>query len=484
MATIKIDQFHGISPRTHPTLLADGMAVTAHNCRLKNGKLVPLRMPERVGDMIVNLEAGLERISDARSLFVWKARESTEFLAFGGVCHMAEGNLADDEYSRIFITGDTGETWNGKENVPVAYIRNGREIIRHPLTKDELPRPLVKLGTAHAPTPEDQDNIVYTYFVQTWVDQFGWESQQSLTSLSWTGGTTYVDKPLEYNDGDPVEVAALLEDEIPHGGGTADEPTDGFRRRLYKVVAGSENGSVRFVAEFSGADVWKAHTVRMRDEDAGEEIPSFEGIPHDLRNMLYVPGGFYVGFSPSSPRTVMFSEVDIPTSWPMAYRYDVGDNIVALAVSGNTVFVLTDGHPYVVSGTAPESMSAAKLAGPAACVSQRSTCLYKNAVCYASNVGVCMIASSADLGTTVNNLTEKIFTKDQWGAYGPNECLMAQHDGALFCFFGRESDGGLVIDLQESENAVTTHDEKSSCLCIDNATDELYFVRDSGEEVP
>ena len=39
MATVKIDQFGGIAPRQHPTQLADGMAVTAHNCRLKTGKL-------------------------------------------------------------------------------------------------------------------------------------------------------------------------------------------------------------------------------------------------------------------------------------------------------------------------------------------------------------------------------------------------------------------------------------------------------------
>ena len=40
MATVKIEQFHGIAPRIHPSLLGDGMAVIAHNCRLKNGKIV------------------------------------------------------------------------------------------------------------------------------------------------------------------------------------------------------------------------------------------------------------------------------------------------------------------------------------------------------------------------------------------------------------------------------------------------------------
>ena len=62
---------------------------------------------------------------------------------------------------------------------------------------------------------------------------------------------------------------------------------------------------------------------------------------------------------------------------------------------------------------------------------------------------------------------------------------MAQYDGALFCFFTLNDENktrkGLVIDLLESKCAVFTHDEQSSCLCVDNATDELYFVRSADE---
>lgn len=494
MATVKIDQFHGISPRTHPSLLADGMAVTAHNCRLKSGKLVPLKMPSRMDNYPISLVGGIAKISDANSIIIWKRDDTTEFLAFGGLVDKAAGNIADDEYDRIFLSGDTCLSWDGHDNVPMALLHvkgsASEQTIKCPLPKNPLPALKAKLVTENGAVA-DSDNIRYTYYYQTWVDPYGYESGASEPSLNWNpnangiGKGAYTNDALEYNDGDGVSFLALTEDEIPEGGGTLSSPTAGYKRRIYKVVTGSETGEARFVAEFD-TDPWGAKTIRVKDADAGEAMPLFETAPYDLRNMLYVPGGFYVGYSPRNPKTVMFSEVGVPTSWPEAYRYDLRDNIVAIAVSTNTVFIFTDGFPCVITGTAPESMTVSMLAGPAACVSKRSVCLYKNAACYASNVGICMIASSADDGTTVTNLTDKIFTKAQWQAFNPSSCLMGQHDGALFCFFTL-SDGtrkGLVIDLLESADAVTTHDEESTCLCIDDATDNLYFVRseDAGKE--
>jgi hypothetical protein len=38
MPTIKIDNFAGIMPKVHPTLLPDACATMAHNCILKDGK--------------------------------------------------------------------------------------------------------------------------------------------------------------------------------------------------------------------------------------------------------------------------------------------------------------------------------------------------------------------------------------------------------------------------------------------------------------
>lgn len=493
---VKIEQFHGIAPRTHPSLLADGMAVTAHNCRLKSGKLVPLRMPSIVKGGTILLENGLSEVGAAKTVHVWK-KENGDFdiLAFPGITWMAESNLADDDKYRIIISGETGvdyeeKTWEGTEvkstktykNTPVIYLRDtssigGKRIVS--VGMETLPQPLVRRVTS---TELDTANIRYTRFFWTWFDEDGRESPVSEAST--IDNPTANDYDLEYNDGDMIEFDSLVS-----RGGTWPEGAVGLR--VYKVVTGTETGSIQFIKEFSkancisgGVEGGAKLTIKVKDEDSGEVITQIESIPGDLRCILKVPGNYYCGFSPSAPHTVCFSDIDLLYSWPLDYRYDVDDNIVALAVTSNTVFALTDGWPFVLSGTAPESMTVSKLAGPASCVSPRGVVVYKNAVYYVGRQGLMCIYNDADAGTVCTNLTDKIFTKDQWLEKNPASCIMGQFDGALYLFFEHE-DGtheGLTIDLTESANAVTTHDEVAKCVCVDNKDDKMYFVREEVEE--
>lgn len=494
MAGVKIDRFGGILPRVHPSLLADGMATRAHNCRLENGKVRPLRQPTLVEDALTSFENGLSDIADAKTIYPWKTRTregGTEltFLAFPGDVDIANGNVANDDRARLFVTGDTGVTWRNPStgatysNVPCVYMRSGGDVMRHPLTKATFSAP----KCANQNQSLNRGAIKYTRFFQTWVDPYGYESAVSDASLTWlpnAGGAgigAYSDRDLEYNDGDVITISEIPASEIPEG--SVDENGDfipgcGFKRRIYKVVTGSEEGNIQFVREISD-NPWGVVELVVRDDDAGELLQEVTSPPVDLRGIVYVPGSFYAGFSASAPQTVMFSETDLPHSWPVAYQYDIRDNIVGLAVTSNSVFVLSDGHPWVFHGTSPDSMVASVLAGPAACVSKRSICVYKNAVFFASNQGICTIYNDADAGTVVTNLTEGAFTKEQWQALNPASCLMRQYDGALHCFFATESGRkyGLVISMSGGSNAISTHDEVASCLCVDNETDMLYFVR-------
>lgn len=479
MATVKIDTFGGIAPRQHPTLLADGMAVTAHNCRLKTWKLVPLREPQLVEGPNILMENGLGDIADAESMHVWRRADGAfDFILFPGVTWSAPGNIAADDLTRIVVSGETGVSFvepDGESgtkttlNTPVVYMRDAETgKVIYPIAKNPIGYPVVsRAAGAIDPT---EANIRYTRFFYTWVDKYGMESPVSEPSRN--AGTPPVDDDLQYLDGDSIQFAAI-----------SDIPELAVSIRIYKVVAGAQEGHVQFVAErdTAAASASGGFTVTVKDEDAGEIMPEIEAPPADLSCIHDVPGAFYVGFAPSLPKTVCFSDVDLLYSWPVAHRYDVGDNLVALAVTSNSVFALTEGWPYVLSGTAPESMSVAKLAGPAACVSARGVCVYRNAVYFVSNQGLMVITNSADAGTVCQNLTDKIFTKDQWLALNPSSCVMGQHDGALFLYFTL-ADGthkGLTIDLMDDMKiAVTTHDEAATCLCVDVKEDKMYFVRE------
>lgn len=474
MATVKIDTFGGIAPRQHPTLLADGMAVAAHNCRLKTGKLVPLREPKLVEGPNVLLESGLSDVADAQSMHVWRRADGAfDFLLYKGVTWSAPGNIAADDLTRIVISGD--RDGDGNVDEPVVYMRDpatGKVI--YPIAKNPIGYPVVSRAAGEIDPTEA--NIRYTRFFYTWVDKYDMESPVSLPSRNYAAGEDPVDDDLQYLDGDRIEF------HLPTGEWMPELMT---RLRVYKVVAGAEEGRVQFVYEISrerlDALTSDVFSFVVKDEDAGEIMPEIEAPPADLSCIHDVPGAFYCGFSPSAPKTVCFSDVDLLYSWPVAYRYDVADNLVALAVTSNSVFALTEGWPYVLSGTAPESMSVAKLAGPAACVSPRGVCVYRNAVYFVSNQGLMVIFNSADAGTVCQDLTDKIFTKDQWLALNPSSCVMGQHDGALFLYFTL-ADGthkGLTIDLMDDMKiAVTTHDEAATCLCVDVKEDKLYFVRE------
>lgn len=550
MATISIDRFAGISPRTHPTLLPDGMAVTAHNVSLKNGKIVPIRHPKIVSDVRILLENGIENIVDAKTMHAWKKYDGDiEFLLFPGMTWMASGNIADDNRTRVVISGETGvgvEVSDSGEtlrsaNSPVVYMRSSKsagddsdgEKIVIPLCKDRLPPPvcareggsivqsdsLVLKGYAtaseingmspsrgwvyyitgepgetysilNAEGGEDDisvvdgsqivfngekwqfygssygSNVRYTYFFQSWVDRYGYESPISRES-----------EEVVYDDGDTIEFSAI---------GEKNWPRDAVSIRVYKVVTGAESGRIQFIAEKSREDLnggMLGFSISVKDEDAGEVMASIENPRPDMVCIQDVPGSFYCGFSPSMPKTVCFSDVDTLYSWPIAFRYDISDNIVALAATSNSVFALTDGWPYVLSGTSPDGMSVTKLAGPAACVSARGVCVFRNAVYYVSNQGLMTIYNDANAGTVCANLTDKLYTKDQWLALNPSSCIMGQFDGALYLFFEKRNGEsvGLKVDLTESECALTTHDEVARCLCVDNATDKMYFVRNVGD---
>jgi len=443
---IQINRFGGIMPRTHPTLLPAEGAQRAHNLTLKEGKVAPLREPLMLSGVPVEMENGLARIGEAGTIWMWHHGESKTMLAWPGDVRIAEGNLSQDERSRLFVTGETGIG----ENHPCMYAMDGLEITRHDLVKERMDPPVIETAA-----PSDPVNERYTIFYQTWVDRWGYESPPSRPT-----------DEVAYNDGQVVNV------------GIAPAPVLAVKRRIWKVISGTQTEAVQFVAEqelLEGAGFFTAFNFSTSDENAGEILRGKDGVPGDLVWMTRVPGDFYAGFCRENKREVRFSEVGFPSFWPGEYGYGVGADIVGLGVTLNSVFVLTRGMPHVLTGTGPDTMNIAVLASAQGCVSARSICVMEGSVCYASGDGICMVG---DGSPNVNIVTDGIFTRAQWQKLNPEGCRVAGHNGSLFLWFegGRE---GYVVSLKDnSVAAVTTHDEVARACCVDVAGDRLYFVRE------
>jgi len=488
MAAIKIENFKGMIPRTHPTALPDGCAVDAYNCRIKNTKLAPLKVPVAVSGNTIRLENGCASVSVAKTVYPWRRKvassgstqEVMEFLAWPGIVDVCRGNVADDDYDRIIVSGETGIPFvsgQNSNNEPAVYFSNKtlaydaeHSITRRSLVKSAPPAPKVRLGEGGASGSIKK----YTYFFQTWVDKYGYESPVSDKSLVYAkANLTYVDGDLEYCNGDLVNIAEVPANDRPDNG-------QATIRRIYKVNSGTASEQIQFVTEFSGPLMWNAHDIEIRDEDLGETLEPVTAPPTDLRNIVAMPGqnGFYAGISKQYPKTVLFSEIGEPYNWPIAYRYDVADHLVAIVCTSNTLFALTDGYPYVFAGTAPESMTSAVLANSFPCISKQSVCVYKNSVYYASHQGIAMIYNDANEGTTVTNLTDKFFTKEQWNALNPASCRMVAHDSALHAFFKIDSSyKSYIFDMTEQECMMTMHGEFAECACTEDESGDLFYVK-------
>lgn len=453
---IRIDNFHGIQPRLHPSLLVDGMAVRAHNCRLKSGKLVPLKKPRQVHNPIF-LQGSLDRIGNAKSLYLWRRNGRADFVAWKGVVRVAQSNLADDERARFFASGDV-EVDGGGPVVFVSNVNDSGYVVRS-LIKEPLPAPSL---TVESPT--DANDVRYAVWYQTWVDALGYESPTSDGS-----------DEVSYSDGQSVTV------------GMMPAPSGAVARRFYKTVAGTsaETDGIQFVYEQQVVQgVFPAVAVAVKDEDCGEAMPDIKAPPADLRDMQFVSGAFYAGWSPSNPRTVMFSDVDLPYSWPLGYRYDVRDEIVGVIPVKNSVYVLTKGYPSVLSGYAPESMTVTDITSRQGCVSARSIVAAEGSVYYASADGICQMNPDTQYAMHVNLITDKYISKEQWAALAPETCFMEEYDGALFAWFSPPGRSPLayIFDLKEGSDAITTHDFMATCAFYDCVDDELYCVGDVEEE--
>jgi len=505
--------FGGLMPRVEASLLPDNAATVAHDCRLRSGKLEPMKQSASFMDYPVRLENGLVDMADALTLYLWKRGVRKEFLAWPGFVTVAPSNLFDDDRYRVFVAGATGK--NGTEvEIPSApvmsepetdpitdptlyvqyafvqtYVDNyGRESACSPISnyitykdpgtpvresivatiasgdvpanvvhrriykvlgvygdklyvktnkngdwEDDLTtgafddftialnsanddvkqtlyfseqfvnqpcayisaidnggfdrsslclEKLPACGVTRSAVPPNAALVIatqrYTFFYQTWVNAYGYESQVSDASAE-----------IIYNDGNQMSITAVSP--VPEGA-TA--------RRIYKVITGTESESIQFVWEQavtpSATPEFGASTFTVKDEDAGDILTPMTECPKDLAWIVNMPGNFYAGFPTSKPRQVCFSAANIPTSWPNAYRYEVREDTVGLAVSGNTLFVLTVGQPYAISGTDPAAMTVSRIASNQGCVSKYSICTMNNAVFYASQDGVCMLSKAAN----------------------------------------------------------------------------------------
>ena len=415
MTVLSFPRFRGINRALNTADLPVGAADAASNCLLRSGEIRPLRSDEASA---TNLPA-----VGRRSVYRYrpKGRALPDLWlswAARGVRAVA-GPLPDDAYDRVYWTGQ-------------GYPRMADYLAVTTGTGVDYPKRGYRLGVPAGPAGltavrngalADGAQTFDTAYVYTLVTQFGEEGPPSPA----TGVVTF-------NKGQGITVSFPVIDAT-----TVDNFDDyafgpGSKKRLYRAAAGTETAAYLFVAEENLSDqavvVDNRHALQL-----GEALPSLDWMrpPDDdaatfptgpLQGLTSLPGGVLAGFS---GRSVYLSEPYLPHAWPTAYRVAVDRDIVALGVTSAGLVVLTDGKPYVLSGSAPGSLAPVQVEFPQGCVNADSVVDMGGYLLYVSPDGLARIG-----GVEAELVSRAYLPAEQWNARFPG----AKTSGCAFYWEG------------------------------------------------
>lgn len=379
---IVIDRFGGMAPRLDPYKLPDHGAQEAPDVRLHAGTLRSWRKPSLTVPTFA-------LPSDTQTIYYDTG--SGAWFYWGFDVNVEPGPVADLTAKRRYYY--TGDGVPKKTDSDMALIGTGA-----------YPRTSLNLGV---PAPDAAPTAVsdglgsgtaedHVYII-TYVSEFSGIEEESgpsgaVTVTGWLPGDT---------------VTLTWQDTVPLVGYNL------TKRRVYR----SNGSAYLFVLEQTIDPLVLDVDDALENAELGESASTltFEPPPDDLTGLISIPNGFLAGFVGNE---VYFSEAYQPHAWPVGYSLTVAEQIVALAPVAQGCYVLTEGSPYFVTGVSPDSMTAERINKFAPCLSKRSVATDGIGVLYASYNGVCY-ASGGD----VKNITEQLYTQEEWGALGPTNML-------------------------------------------------------------
>jgi hypothetical protein len=302
---------------------------------------------------------------------------------------------------------------------------------------------------------------VATSYVYTFVNDIGEESAPSLPSAT-------IVRP------DGVSVAVTTSTSIPTGISSDYNIT---KKRIYRAATGTTGTAFRFVAEIPLATA--TYNDVLTDAQLGEVLPSDNWAlpPDDLERILALPNGVMAGFSKNQ---LCLSAQNQPHAWPVEFRLNTDTKIIGIGNIDTTVVIGTESFVYVASGNDPAAYSMAKSEVPYACVSKRSFAyLTRIGVVFAGPNGLMAVAGIGQ----IQNLTESVFTREQWQALNPSSIIGVAHNNIYWMFWQSGSNSGCyAIDMKQDGFGIVPMAFHASAAYVDPIADKFYLVLDMDNE--
>ena len=240
---------------------------------------------------------------------------------------------------------------------------------------------------------------------------------------------------------------------------------------LYRTVAdGQGNATLTFVKQFatSGGNTPTDYIDLLDDTALGGTLTSASWLapPADMVGLVALPNGVLVGFNSN---TVIPSVPYQPQAYPEEYQLSTEFQIVAIKPFGQSLAVLTQGKPYVITGIDPSQWAMEAIDTIQPCSSKRSAVDMGSGVMYACPDGLAMISTEG-----VNLISRGFITRDTWSAMDPTSIMGARYQDSYVGFYTGNGGGGFIFDLQEQE--LTFLNFQATAIWTDPATGDLYMV--------
>jgi len=284
----------------------------------------------------------------------------------------------------------------------------------------------------------------YQYYVQTFVDDWGHESPPSSISA------LYESQP-------GMKTTVTLPGTTPAGENIS-------KRRIYRSAAGTSEDEFFFLAEVDEST--STYIDNLDNSELGEVMPLFKNPESGMDGLIVMPGGFLAAFK---GKTIYFSEPWLPYTWPTQYDLTIDYDVVALHASGNDIIVMTNGTPYIITGSHPELLTITRLMQKQSCVAKRGVTQVGSMVLYPSPDGLVGVS-----GGQAKLLTEKFYRKEDWDDISPSGLIAKCYDKKYHGWSGANS---IIFDFDEGLSAITTTDETATGLHEDLQNDALYLIQ-------
>jgi hypothetical protein len=437
LTTLRFSPFGGLMPKADGTMLPANAAQRAVNCRFSAGQLEAFNLPTQVYTTEITSIDTIYRFGQATN------SDTNYWFIFPTIVDVVKGAIANDTEERTFYTDGTLPKVTKSDLAvdslpyPTNYYRLG------------IPAPTSAIiatvsGTASSDTAVAETRI-YTY---TFVDGLGQESAPATESNE--------------VDVKPGQLVTIQMGTVPAG------PYAVTHKRIYRSVSGTSGTEFLLVAEVPAGT--NAYDDSIDANGLGEVLPTLEHalLPDTAKGLCSGPNGMAAAHTEYD---VYFCEPFKYYAWPEGYIQTVDYPIVGMAYFGTSLAVLTQGVPYIMSGTDPSSVSVEKLSVAYACLSKKSICAALGGVLYAAADGLVSIDYS---GPKV--LTDQLFTRRDWMALNPASMMVCVWDERIFMFYDTGVvKGGLILD---SANGLTTTDIHATAAFTDPVTGSLFLAVD------